>query len=53
MNLGCPALTWSDGWHEGRHKVEINPDSCIGCTLCAQICPTDSIAPMPQEGGRA
>ncbi len=44
MNLGCPALTWSGGWHEGRHKVEINAESCIGCTLCAQICPTDSIS---------
>lgn len=44
MNLGCPALTWSDGWHEGRHKVEINAESCVGCTLCAQICPTDSIS---------
>ncbi len=43
MNLGCPALTWSDGWHEGRHKVEINPESCMGCSICAQICPTDSI----------
>jgi indolepyruvate ferredoxin oxidoreductase alpha subunit len=43
MNLGCPALTWSEGWHDGHHKVQINPESCIGCTLCAQICPTDSI----------
>jgi len=44
MNLGCPALTWSSGWHEGRHKVEINPESCMGCSICAQICPTDSIS---------
>ncbi len=44
MNLGCPALTWSEGWFEGRHKVEINADSCMGCSICAQICPTDSIA---------
>ncbi len=44
MNLGCPALTWSEGWYEGRHKVEIDPQSCMGCSICAQICPTDSIA---------
>ncbi len=44
MNLGCPALTWSEGWFEGRHKVEIDTEACMGCTLCAQICPTDSIS---------
>lgn len=44
MNLGCPALSWSEGWNDARHKVEINADSCIGCTLCAQICPTDAIS---------
>jgi len=44
MNLGCPALTWSTGWFEGRHKVEINAESCMGCSICAQICPTDSIS---------
>jgi len=44
MNLGCPALTWSSGWFEGRHKVEINAESCMGCSICAQICPTDSIS---------
>ena len=38
MNLGCPALTWSDGQFEGRHKVKIDPSLCIGCTLCAQVC---------------
>ncbi len=43
MNLGCPALSWSEGWFEDRHKVKIDPESCMGCTLCAQICPTDSI----------
>ena len=38
MNLGCPALTWSDDQFEGRHKVRIDPSLCIGCTLCAQVC---------------
>ncbi len=49
MNLGCPAITWSEGYHEGRHKVEINPDSCIGCSLCAQICTSDSIIPAAPQ----
>ena len=43
MNLGCPSITWSEEWFEGRHKVEINGVSCIGCTLCVQVCPTDCI----------
>ncbi len=48
MNLGCPAITWIDELFEDKHKVEINPVSCIGCTLCAQICPTDCIQPLAQ-----
>lgn len=43
MNLGCPALTWSDAWFEGRHRVKIDPALCIGCTLCAQVCTIDCI----------
>lgn len=46
MNLGCPALTWSEEWHEGRHKVKIDPDACIGCSLCAQLCTSHSIKPI-------
>ena len=25
MNLGCPALTWTDEMFEGRHKVQDRP----------------------------
>ncbi len=49
MNLGCPALTWSDEWHDGRHKVMIDEPNCIGCTLCAQICPSDCIKPVAAQ----
>jgi indolepyruvate ferredoxin oxidoreductase alpha subunit len=51
MNLGCPAITWSDQWFEGRHKVQIDQSLCIGCTLCAQVCTLDAIktiAPVTQ-----
>jgi len=51
MNLGCPAITWSDQWFEGRHKVQIDQSLCIGCTLCAQVCSVDCIkaaAPVTQ-----
>ena len=49
MNLGCPALVWSDEWYDGRHKVEINPDACIGCSMCAQVCSTNSIVAVPLQ----
>ncbi len=45
MNLGCPALIWSEEWFENRHKVKIDPALCIGCTLCAQVCTVDCIKP--------
>jgi len=43
MNLGCPALTWSEATFEGRHKVKIDASLCIGCSLCAQVCTADCI----------
>jgi indolepyruvate ferredoxin oxidoreductase alpha subunit len=43
MNLSCPAIIWSEEWYEGRHKVQIDAATCIGCTLCVQVCPTDCI----------
>ena len=46
MNLGCPAITWTDQFHEGHRKVQIDMASCIGCTLCAQLCPSDCIQPV-------
>ena len=51
MNLGCPAIIWSDQSFEGRHKVQIDQSLCIGCTLCAQVCTVDcikTIAPVKQ-----
>jgi indolepyruvate ferredoxin oxidoreductase alpha subunit len=46
MNLGCPALTWSEGRFEGRHQVQIDASLCVGCTLCAQVCTVDCIKPQ-------
>jgi len=48
MNLGCPALSWSDEMLDGHHKIRIDESSCIGCTLCVQICPTDCIRPAAE-----
>jgi indolepyruvate ferredoxin oxidoreductase alpha subunit len=46
MNLGCPAIVWSDETFEGRRKVKIDSGACIGCALCAQLCPSDCIQPV-------
>ncbi|HFQ15682.1 MAG TPA: indolepyruvate ferredoxin oxidoreductase subunit alpha [Rhodobacteraceae bacterium] len=46
MNLGCPSLLWSDEWHDGHHKITIEETTCIGCSLCAQVCPSDCIKPV-------
>ncbi len=40
--IGCPALDVTDG------KVVINPQHCIGCGVCAQICPTGAIKEIKQ-----
>ena len=44
MNLGCPSIVWGAG-HCSRDgtSVEIDPSTCIGCSLCVQLCPTDCI----------
>ena len=38
--LACPAMYRADG------KTMINEDLCIGCTVCAQICPENAILPL-------
>jgi len=29
-------------------QVEINKDLCIGCSVCAQICPENAILPLKE-----
>jgi indolepyruvate ferredoxin oxidoreductase alpha subunit len=45
FRLGCPAIIRS-AEHDvktGRVKAEIDPVLCVGCDMCAQICPREAI----------
>jgi indolepyruvate ferredoxin oxidoreductase alpha subunit len=38
--FACPAF-YLDG-----EQVKIDPDVCVGCAVCAQICPENAITPL-------
>ena len=38
--IACPAM------YLDEDRVEINPQMCIGCSVCAQICPENAILPV-------
>jgi indolepyruvate ferredoxin oxidoreductase alpha subunit len=42
-DLGCPAFFIEN------EKVRIDADMCVGCALCAQICPENAILPLKTE----
>jgi len=41
--LGCPAFFINKG------RVNIDPDRCTGCALCAQVCPENAIRPVKKQ----
>ena len=49
MALGCPSIVWTAESFEGRRKVVIDPITCTGCTLCAQLCAPRAIRPVPYK----
>ncbi len=42
MESGCPALVWE------RDYPEIRDWECVGCAICAQLCPVDAILPVEE-----
>jgi indolepyruvate ferredoxin oxidoreductase alpha subunit len=47
FRLGCPAIVHSEELDakRARRKAEIDPVLCVGCDMCAQICPRQAIRP--------
>ena len=45
LRLGCPAIYRSDELFEkaGKRKSAVDPVLCVGCDMCAQVCPTNAI----------
>ena len=37
LRVGCPAISMENG------KAVIDRTQCVGCTVCAQVCPFDAI----------
>jgi indolepyruvate ferredoxin oxidoreductase alpha subunit len=40
--LACPAF------YVENNRVQINPAQCVGCAVCAQICPENAIIPIKE-----
>lgn len=42
LQLGCPAIEWRPGENKSGTS-HINEALCVGCALCAQVCPKEAI----------
>ena len=49
FGVGCPSISASEEKNEkGKPKSEIDPITCTGCTICAQVCPAGAIVSLEQ-----
>jgi indolepyruvate ferredoxin oxidoreductase alpha subunit len=45
FRLGCPAIVRSEEVNAktGKPRAKIDPVLCVGCDMCAQVCPSGAI----------
>lgn len=52
LDINCPAISWRAGegqsadGHKRKGTVYINPDQCVGCSVCFQVCKFEAIKPV-------
>ena len=57
LEVNCPAISWRHGagqtkdGHKRKGTVYINPDQCVGCEVCVQICKYEAIVPGKKSYG--
>ena len=44
MRIGCPAISMKNG------KARVDETLCVGCGICAQLCPKDAFESTEKEG---
>ena len=49
FKLGCPAIVRGEETAPGRFRSKIEPAACIGCDVCAQVCPFKAIATTKKD----
>jgi ferredoxin len=40
----CSAEAIHSQWHDGRGRIEVTPNLCMGCGACTTVCPTGAIS---------
>lgn len=51
LEINCPAISWKAGAGETKDGQKrkgvayINPDQCVGCEVCVQVCKFNAITP--------
>ena len=45
----CTKMCFYDALYAGSEKIETQPDKCIGCDLCENVCPFDAMLMTPDK----